>query len=190
MHLFAFCEAQGFGIWGFWELDSCDFSEISRAMQDLAKLEDFFISGRRVDALHRLSSSSKDVYASTWLLGSKRAVFIENRGKKSVHQSRSRQASFSYTAHHLAVYEKRQVTQNLFISTQCQGGSGKRKCSFTMSRLNIRDLIEQRRSSLFRPGYKKRDTTQYCISLFYCPISWCGMLFMVVFAEFSNCNRL
>ena len=84
MHLFAFCEAQGFGIWGFWELDSCDFSEISRAMQDLAKLEDFFISGRRVDALHRLSSSSKDVYASTWLLGSKRAVFIENRGKKSV----------------------------------------------------------------------------------------------------------
>lgn len=84
MHLFAFCEAQGFGIWGFWELDGCDFSEISRAMQDVAKLEDFFISGRRVDALHRLSSSSKDVYASTWLLGSKRAVFIENRGKKSV----------------------------------------------------------------------------------------------------------
>ena len=36
-----------------------------------------------------------------------------------------------------------------------------------MSRLNIRELIEQRHNSLFRPGYKKRDTTQYSISLFY-----------------------
>ena len=89
----------------------------------------------------------------------------------SVDKSRSRQASFSYTAHHLAVYEKRQVTQNLFIPTQCQGGSGKRKCSFTMSRLNIRELIEQRFISLFQPGYKKRDTVLSSISLFYCQIS-------------------
>ena len=83
-----------------------------------------------------------------------------------VDQSRSRQASFSYTAHHLAVYEKRQVTQNLFISTQCQGGSGKRKCSFTMSRLNFRDLIEQRFSSIFRP-VTKREILLNTVSLFF-----------------------
>ena len=103
-----------------------------------------------------------------------------------VDQSRSRQTSFSYTAHHLAVYEKRQVTQNLFISTQCQGGSGKRKCSSAMSRLNIRELIEQRLSSLFQPGYKKRDTTHYSISLFYCQKSWCGMVFMAVLRNFPT----
>ena len=83
-----------------------------------------------------------------------------------VDQSRSRQASFSYTAHHLAVYEKRQVTQNLFISTQCQGGSGKRKCSFTMSRLNFRDLIEQLLSSIFRP-VTKREILLNTVSLFF-----------------------
>ena len=109
-----------------------------------------------------------------------------------VDQNRSRQASFSYTAHHLAVYEKRQVTQNLFISTQCQGGSGKRKCSFTMSRLNIRDLIEQRFSSLFHPGYKKRDTTQHCISLFYCQIfggeEWLLWSFCGIFPNATDFN--
>ena len=83
-----------------------------------------------------------------------------------VDQSRSRQASFSYTAHHLAVYEKRQVTQNLFISTQCQGGSGKRKCSFTMSRLNFRDLIKQLLSSIFRP-VTKREILLNTVSLFF-----------------------
>ena len=106
-----------------------------------------------------------------------------------VDQSRSRQASFSYTAHHLAVYEKRQVTQNLFISTQCQGGSGKRKCSSTMSRLNIQELIEQRHNSLFRPGYKKRDTTQYSISLFYYQIFGGGNGFYGRFAEFFRMQR-
>ena len=83
-----------------------------------------------------------------------------------VDQSRSRQASFSYTAHHLAVYEKRQIAQNLFIPTQCQGGSGKRKCSFTMSRLNFRDLIEQLLSSIFRP-VTKREILLNTVSLFF-----------------------
>lgn len=107
-----------------------------------------------------------------------------------VDQSRSRQASFSYTAHHLAVYEKRQVTQNLFISTQCQGGSGKRKYSFTMSRLNFRDLIEQLLSSIFRP-VTKRERLLNTVSLFF-TIKYLGggMAFMVVLRNFSECNGL
>ena len=107
-----------------------------------------------------------------------------------VDQSRSRQASFSYTAHHLAVYEKRQVTQNLFIPSQCQGGSGKRKCSFTMSRLNFRDLIEQLLSSIFRP-VTKREILLNTVSLFF-TIKYLGggMAFMVVLRNFSECNGL
>ena len=96
----------------------------------------------------------------------------------------------SYTAHHLAVYEKRQVTQNLFISTQCQGGSGKRKCSFTMSRLNFRDLIEQLLSSIFRP-VTKREILLNTVSLFFTAKYLLGENgFMIVLAEFANCNGL
>ena len=108
-----------------------------------------------------------------------------------VDQSRSRQASFSYTAHHLAVYEKRQVAQNLFISTQCQGGSGKRKCSFTMSRLNFRDLIEQLLSSIFRP-VTKREILLNTVSLFftvkYLDVEWSLWSFCGIFPTATDFN--
>ena len=106
-----------------------------------------------------------------------------------VDQSRSRQTSFSYTAHHLAVYKKRQVTQNLFISTQCQGGSGKRKYSFTMSRLNFRDLIEQLLSSIFRPVTKREILLNTVSLFFYYQIFGGRNGFYGRFAEFFRMQR-
>ncbi len=83
MQIYAFCEADGLGLWGYWELDGTDMAELRRAFGDVAAVEDFLTTGRRLDSSHRLLPAGTPVRATTRLLGNKRAVFLINSSRQN-----------------------------------------------------------------------------------------------------------
>lgn len=82
INIFAFCDAQGMALWGHWQLDGCDYTEIRRALKDVARFEKFLTDGKRYDSLHALTAPA-GVKAATWILGSKRIVFVLNEGRNN-----------------------------------------------------------------------------------------------------------